>query len=209
MRGGIGVDVARVGCRLEDAAQRQDAGGRSSPSAMICGTPGSSGSRPCTIATWSWSSKVQVVMNIFGSVCPMTCRSSCVRNCIGSGVTIGAEARTCKVDHDQLDDVRQLHHDDVVLADARLEERVASRSVAVLSSRIGQALGSARRQGRAVGRVDHGDRIRRPPHILEEQVDERSPPHQPLWVYASTRSGVSRIMAPPAPIGAFAPMGME
>ena len=85
-----------------------------------------------------------------------------------------AEARTRQVRDDQLDDVRQLHHDDIVFADARVQERLRQPIRGRLELGIRQAQRLARRQGGAVGRVHDGQDVRRPLRGVEEEVDERS-----------------------------------
>ena len=83
-----------------------------------------------------------------------------------------ADAGAGEVHDDQLDDVGQLHHHDVVAADAGVEQRLGQPVDGGLELAVGQALRLARGQRGAVRRVDDGDRLRRAAHVLEEEIGE-------------------------------------
>ena len=135
-------------------------------------------------------------MNTFGSVKPIACRSSYVRNCTGSGVRIApmrAAARYTTTSSTMLGSCT------MTISSRRCRRRAAPGEPVDggLELAVGQALRLTWGQRSAVRRVYDGDRLRRAAHVLEEQIGEGLVPHQPRAVYSATRSGDSRIIVPP------------
>ena len=171
--------------------------GSSSPRASTCSTDGASGNRPRTMPRWSCSANTPALMNSFGSVSSMACRSSYVRNCTGSGVRIAPTREAARYTTTSSTTLGSCTMTTSSRPTPASSSALASRSTAVLSSayvrRRGSPPTSAARFGGSTTATASG--VRRA--FSRKRSARVFSPHQPRAVYSAMRSGDSRIITPP------------
>ena len=173
MRGGMGVDAARVGIGAQDAGQRADTGGQ-----VVAQRDDVLHAGELRLQALHHRHVVVIAEAPGGDEdlrlgqphhVPQFVRAELHRQ----RAEDRADARARQIDDHQLDDVRQLHHDDVVLADARLQERLRQPVGGRLRSAYVRRSGSPGARSARLGGSTTASGVRRVLHVVEEQVDER------------------------------------